>query len=333
MKQIAFVGCAHIHTPSFVNRLNDRDGVTVKLVWDHDAERAKMTAEKLGATAVSALDTIWQDEQITAVVICSETDRHEPLVLEACAAKKDMFVEKPLGVATADSYKMADAINQAGVIFQTGYFMRGFSDFLFAKAAIAQGHFGKITRIRLSNCHSGSLNDWFTPDWLWMTDPLVAGVGAFGDLGTHVLDILLWLVEAKVVRGTAVIDTAISKYGASCDEYGESILQFDNGIMATITAGWVDVADPIKWEIRGTEGHAYFANGSLYFQSQHVDGADGKTPWTTLPPSQPHAFEQFLDAIINQNDPLLVSPNEAALRSHIMTGLYSAAREYKWITY
>jgi predicted dehydrogenase len=49
---------------------------------------------------------------------------------------------------------------------------------------------GKITRARGSNCHSGSLGGWFDKEYRWMADPKIAGVGAFGDLGTHKLDIL-----------------------------------------------------------------------------------------------------------------------------------------------
>ena len=332
-KVLALVGCAHIHTPGFVDRLNKRDDVVVKFVWDHDAERAQMNAEKLDATAVTDLNTIWNDPDIEAVIICSETDRHEALVLAACDAKKGMFVEKPLGFTSEDSQKMAAAITAANVVFQTGYFMRGFPDLLFAKEAIEKGYFGKITRIRLSNCHSGSLNDWFTPEWLWMTDPAIAGVGAFGDLGTHVLDILLWWVDAKPLRGTAVVDTAVAQYGEKCDEYGEGLIQFDNGIQATITAGWVDIADPIKWEIRGTEGHAWYANNQLFFNSHHVDGADGKSAWDSLPPKQPHAFELFLDEICAKNQYSLVTAEEAASRSHLFNKLYQAANDYNWVTF
>ena len=333
MKKLALVGCAHIHTPGFVNKIIERDDLSVKLVWDHDSTRAQMNADKLGSTAVSDLNMIWNDEEITAVVICSETNLHEEHVLAACSAQKDIFVEKPLGLGSADSAKMVTAIENAGVLFQTGYFMRSFPDMLFAKEAIAQGHFGKITRIRLSNCHSGSLGDWFTPEWLWMTDPDVAGVGAFGDLGTHVMDVLLWWLGEKPVRGTAVVDTAVAKYGDKCDEYGECILQFETGILATITAGWVDVADPIKWEIRGTEGHAYFANNQLYFLSKHVEGADGQYPWAELPEKQPHAFDLFLDELTDQNKFPLVTAAEAGLRSHIFEKLYHADANDQWVLF
>lgn len=328
MKELALVGCAHIHTPGFIKRLQARDDVSVKLVWDHQADRAERCAAELDAATVSEPDEIWADDDIEAVVICSETDRHEPLVLAAADAGLDMFVEKPLGLGAADAYKMADAIAKAGVRFQTGYFQRGLPYNLFIKEQIEQGHFGKITRLRHSNCHSGSLGDWFTPEWLWMTDLEQAGVGAFGDLGTHSLDIMLWLL-GEVDRVVATMDVAVDNYNGT-DEYGEGLLKFKNGTVGSLAAGWVDVAHPVNLIVSGTEGHAYVANDQLFFKSEHVDGADGESPWTDLPAAWPHAFELFLDAV-NGADAPLVDVHDAAYRSDVMEALYKSLDAGAWV--
>ncbi len=329
MLQVALVGCAHIHTPGFVKRLQAREDVKVVAVWDHEQARAKKWATETSAPVVTDLAEIWSNAAILAVIICAETNRHEPLVLAAAAAKKHMFVEKPLGIGTADAYKMADAIEQAGVLFQTGYFQRGNPVHLYLREQIQKGSFGKITRIRHSNCHSGSLGDWFTPQWLWMTDVEQAGVGAFGDLGTHSLDILMWMI-GDVVRATASIHVATGRYG-ECDEFGEGLLEFENGVVGSLAAGWVDVAHPISVIISGTEGHAYVANDQLFFQSSHVEGADGKTPWTNLPAAWPHAFELFLNAAVGQQGVALVGAREAAARSAVMEALYQAAQQRAWL--
>ncbi len=330
MTQFALVGVAHIHTPGFIKRLNNRTDVTVKSVWDHDTARAQKRAQELSAQVVTDLDQIWSDSDLAGVIICSETNRHEPLVLAAAEAKKHMFVEKPLGMGAEDAYRMADAIEQAGVFFQTGYFQRGNPIHQFIREHIQKGSFGKITRIRHSNCHSGSLRDIFTPEWLWMTDPAQAGCGAFGDLGTHSLDILLWLM-GNVASVTANIDVATGRYG-DCDEFGEGLLKFENGAIGSLAAGWVDVAHPVNLILSGTEGHAYVAHEQLYFQSQHVSGADGQKPWTDLPEAWPHAFELFLDAVVEKKDVPLVGAREAALRSSVMEALYAGARTQQWVT-
>lgn len=327
--ELALVGAAHIHTPGFIKRIQARNDVRVKYVWDHDAARAEVRAAELGAATVADPAAIWDDAAITGVVVCTETDRHEPLVTAAAAAGKHLFVEKPLGLGRADAERMAAAIEAAGVIFQTGYFMRGQPVHQFLRQQIQAGHFGKITRVRHSNCHSGSLGRWFDAGWLWMTDLAQAGVGAYGDLGTHSLDILMWLL-GDVARVTATVDTAVANYGAT-DEFGEGILVFANGVVGTLAAGWVDVQNPVTALVSGTEGHAYVCEDKLYFKSSHVEGADGKTPWTDLPEAWPHAFELFLDAVNGGATENLVTPREAAARSTVMEAMYAAAEAHAWV--
>lgn len=329
MITLAMVGAAHIHTRGFAKRLQDRDDVAVKWVWDHDAERARKWADELGAQVAPDAQTIWADEEIPAVVICSETDRHEELVLAAAAAKKHMFVEKPLGLGADDATAMAQAIEEAGVIFQTGYFMRGFGVHRFLREQIANGAFGKITRVRMSNCHAGSLRGIFNTDYGWMADPAIAGCGAFGDLGTHRLDIMLWLL-GDPVRVTADVDVATGRYG-DCDEYGEGLLKFADGAIGVLAGGWVDLANPVPLLISGTEGHAYLCNDQFYFQSDNVPGADGAAPWTDLPADLPHAFELYLDALHGQDVPL-VPVREAAARSVVMEAMYQAAETKTWVS-
>jgi len=327
--QVALVGAGHIHTPGFVKRLNERSDVAVKLVWDHDSERAALRAGELQAGVTDNLDAIWNDPQIAAVVICSETNRHEALVTAAARAGKHIFAEKPLGLGAKDSAQMASAIEAAGVIFQTGYFMRGNPVLRFVREQVQAGAFGQITRLRMSNCHSGSLGGWFDTQRRWMADLAQSGVGGFGDLGTHVLDIMLWMM-GEVRSVTADIEAGTARY-PDCDETGEALIKFANGVVGTLAAGWVDVANPVTLELSGTQGHALVVNGQLYFKSQHVEGADGKAPWTALPEPWPHAFELFLDALTGKTGGSLVGPSEAAYRSTVMEALYTAAREKRWV--
>jgi len=328
MVTVALVGCAHIHTPGFVKRLQARNDVTVKYVWDHQPERAAKQAEALGSRSIAEVGAVWTDPQLDGVIICSETDRHEPLVLAAAAAKKHIFAEKPLGLGATDAYRMADAIKKAGVLFQTGYFQRGNPIHLFLREQIGAGAFGTITRIRHTNCHAGSLKGWFDTEWRWMADPAQAGVGGFGDLGTHSLDILLWLMGG-VKDVTASIKVVTGRYG-DCDETGEALINFTSGAIGSLAAGWVDVAHPISTIVSGTQGHAYVANGKLFFQSEHVAGADGKEPWEKLPEAWPHAFELYLDALNGKSVPL-VDVEEAAVRSSVMEAMYEASRRQAWI--
>ncbi len=325
---LAFVGCAHIHTPSFVDLLKRRKDVRVKSVWDHQRDRAENSAKKLGAEVLDDVERVWSDRDIQGVVICSETNRHRDLILAAAKAGKHMFAEKPLGINAQESREMAEAIEKAGLLFTTGYFMRTDRKHLFLRAEVAKGAFGKITRARGSNCHSGSLGGWFDNEWRWMADPKIAGVGGFGDLGTHKLDILMWLL-GDVELVTADIRVVTKRYG-DCDETGEGLIQFKNGVIATLAAGWVDVADPVQLLISGTEAHAVVVNDRLYYKNKKVEGADGIEPFTDLPAAPVPPIYQFVNAVGGDRTQPLVTPAEAAARVSVMEAMYTAARDRAW---
>jgi predicted dehydrogenase len=328
LTEIAFVGCAHIHTPGFIKTVLSRSDIRCAAVWDHDADRGRKRAAELGADFYPDLSAIVGDPAITAAVVCTETNRHEEVVLPLAAAGKHLFVEKPLGIRAADAYAMADAIEEAGVLFQTGYFLRGDPLSLFLKEQIRLGRFGKITRVRGSNCHNGALGRWFDTEWRWMADPKVAGCGAFGDLGTHALDILIWLM-GDVASATALVDEGTHAY-PGCDETGEGLLRFANGAIGTLAAAWDDIANPLTFLVSGTEGHAAVIDGKLYYKSVSVEGADGKQPWTDLPAARPAGFPAFLDAVAGVSGIDLVGSREAAYRSSVVEALYEGARTGSW---
>ena len=63
MANIALVGCAHIHTPGFIKRLQARSDVSTAAVWDRDPARAKTCSDQLGAPALDNVDAIWSDRR------------------------------------------------------------------------------------------------------------------------------------------------------------------------------------------------------------------------------------------------------------------------------
>jgi predicted dehydrogenase len=328
MTKMALIGGGHIHTPNFAKILSAADGVEVTHVWDPDPAVA---AERQAATGGEVVDSYQAalGDGVDAVVICSQTDLHRELVLATVDAGKHLFVEKPLGIGAKDAREMADAIDQAGVIFQTGYFMRGSPWAQYTHAAVRERRLGQLTRLRLSNAHNGVTAQWLE-DWTWMLDPQRAGVGALGDLGTHVLDLCLWWMEGDpVVAATGAVGTATGRHD-NIDEYGEAMLKFDSGAVATLCGGWVDMADPQRMLVSGLDGTLYHQGGDLH-QVMRGDGRDKQEGVVeNLPEAWPHAFNLFLEAVGGKDDVPLVTAQEAAYRSIVMDAVYRGAREGTW---
>jgi predicted dehydrogenase len=331
MISIALVGVAHIHTPGFVSTIQKREGsIQVAKVWDHDASRAEARASELGAKVVRDVTEIWDDRDIRGAVICPETCRHEELVIAGARAKKHLFVEKPLGMDARDAAAMAQAVESAGVMFQTGYAMRSWAPVRFLKEHVDRGTFGKITRARASICHDGALKGLFDGEWRWMADVAQAGVGAFGDLATHGLDVLIWLF-GEVESVAATLDNGTARY-PNCDETGEAILRFKNGVIATLAGAWDDVANPVQYLVSGTDAHAAIIHDEVNFISRKLGfETPGPIKSDQLPRGRPFPLELFLDALEGKSVEL-ISAKEAAYRCVVMEAIYQAAKTRTWIT-
>lgn len=328
---LGIVGCAHCHTPWIAGVLKNRADVKVAAVWDHDRARGEGVGRPFGAKVVDAPKDIWSDTSIDGVFVLAETNRHEALVLEGAAEKKPMFVEKPLGVGARDAWKMADAMTAAGVIFNMGYRTRSEPAFLFLRELIGKGTLGKITRIRYINCHGALLKKPFGVEHRWMTDPGQAGGGAFLDLGTHAIDSVLWLMGERVESATSITGGGALNYGKGCEEFGEGLMRFGSGAIGSVAAGWVDVDQPVRCTVSGTEGHAYVLHNQLYLKTGNLEGADGAKPWTALPAELPLAFDLFVNAVKGEANVPLVSPREAAEVCAVQEAMGSGARSGTWV--
>ena len=163
-----------------------------------------------------------------------------------------------------------------------------------------------------------------------MTDLEQAGVGGFGDLGSHVMDLLLWFMqEDSPVACTGYIDKVLERY-PDCDEYGESMIRFESGAVATLAAGWVDHVNPNEIEISGTEGHIRVTNGEL-FVTIPDDDQDASDPYEDLPEDKDHPLELFFQEVAGSPTDFLISADEAAKTNHLITRIYEADRMRRWV--
>lgn len=318
--KLAWVGVAHIHVPGFTNEVLKR-GIECAGVWDHDAARAQKNGEKLGGPVKSILELV-QDSSVDGFVVTSETNRHLEIVGQIVGAAKPIFIEKPMGFDADQSKRIQKLLEDHHIAFQTGYFRRGDPYLRALKKKVDEGFFGTITRVRTSNCHSGALGGWFDGEWRWMADRKEAGVGAFGDLGTHVLDILLWMF-GDVVSATGMMGAGTNRY-PGCEEFGEALFKFKSGAAGTLAAAWDDVADPVKMQVSGTKGNAILQN------DLQIAGPDGKFEKAEVGEAVAAGFPAFLDHL--EGKPAeLVTPAEAAKRDLVMDAIYKGAEERRWV--
>ena len=93
----------------------------------------------------------WRDvlarKDVDGVIISTPDHWHVPLAYHAAKARKDMYVEKPLGVAMAWAFDLRDAVGSNEVIFQYGTQQRSSSEFTRAVELVRNGYIGKVRHV------------------------------------------------------------------------------------------------------------------------------------------------------------------------------------------
>ena len=321
---MAVLGCAHIHMADVEQVLGARNDVRVQLAWDHQPDRAAHWAARLGAPAGHDLRQVWQDPEVSAVIVMAETVRHQDLVTRAAHAGKDVFVEKPLALDAAGAREAAAAVTRAGVRFHVGYHLRQVQAHQRLRQLVRLGRLGRIVRLRGRFAHRGALDNIFA-DCPWMTEPGAAGFGGFGDLGVHLLDLLCLLADCPVLEVAAHVDPPPGP--RSIDRTGEATLLFADGAVGLISAGWTECSSPVAIEVHGIEGWAVASAGELQVEPPQPDLAEVEV----TPPRAGAALDCFLDAITGRPDAPLVDVSTAARHVELLEAMYRAARTRTWV--
>lgn len=320
--KIAIAGCSHIHTPAYVRWLAAHPEVEIIAVADRTGSTASAIATELGAP-VTTIDEVWSLPHLDAVLILPETVHHRDDIARAVAAGLSVFVEKPLAMNGPEAAAIARDVSAAAVPFQIGFFMRQMPALRELRSLVAKGVLGEITRARVSVAHDAALKHWFDA-YPWMIDREQAGFGGFGDMAVHGIDLMLWFFGQEIEAVTAATGRLDAADGDS-DHFGEGIIRFRSGPIATVVSSWVDGGNPVLFEVRGTRGVA------------HVQGNDLVTWGVEVPPvaSRPvdpgDALAAFIDACRTGNSSNLVSITDASLSTRVADTMYRAAREGRWL--
>ena len=111
-------------------------------------------------TRVGKMDTykdyrrILERKDIDAVLITTPDHWHAPMLIEACQAGKDAYVEKPVSNAVEPAKQMVDAVNQYKRVVQVGTWQRSQKHFIECAKMVQDGLIGQVTHILIP--HQGS---------------------------------------------------------------------------------------------------------------------------------------------------------------------------------
>jgi myo-inositol 2-dehydrogenase / D-chiro-inositol 1-dehydrogenase len=213
-----------IHTESVKFHIPEAE---VKAVSDVNIDAIKDWAEGLGIPKiVRDYKEILNDPEIDAVLICSSTDTHSPITIEAAKAGKHIFCEKPIDYDLDRISAALKAVEEAGVKFQVGFNRRFDHNFKKVKDLILEGKIGEPHIIKITS------RDPAPPPIEYIR---VSG-GMFLDMTIHDFDMARYLSDSEVeevyVNGAVLVDPAIGKE----DDIDTAVinLKFKNGAIGVI---------------------------------------------------------------------------------------------------
>ncbi len=171
-----------------------------------------LAARREGAVRAAAEQYGWEEystdwrkmvrrEDIDLVDVSTPNNVHVEQVIAAAEAGKHILCDKPLAMNLDEAKAMYKAVQKAGVKAMCGFTYRFVPATRLAKQMIESGELGEIYHMR-----AAYLQDWIMdPEFplVWRLQKKIAGSGALGDLGAHIIDMARFLVgDIKSVCGT-----------------------------------------------------------------------------------------------------------------------------------
>ena len=221
-------------------------------------DTVKAFTDEFGVTLTDNIDSVFADSDVDAVIIALPNSLHEPLVLRAAEAGKQVFCEKPLALNVASAKRMLAACDKAGIVLGIGHERRFEPALCEMKRKVDAGVIGKPLHVETNFSHSifGS-----AISGAWRYDPKEAPGAGFTGRGIHLTDYFAWMFGPP--KTIWAVTTGLASKPPTTDTISAHIT-FQNGMTGMIgvltttpfygrftvfgTEGWIEVIEPSNAE-------------------------------------------------------------------------------------
>lgn len=288
---------------------------------------------RFGGSAFSSGEELLDEVEMDAVSLALPTAHHRNLTVAAAEQGVSVVCEKPLAMNLAEADEMISACKKHGVklmyaeqiIFSPRYWR--------VSELLRAGSFGDVFQASHRERHGG-------PHAAWFRDPYLSGGGVTMDMGIHGIGLLQYLFAPSKVQSVFAKISATGKRSSAVDDYCLLVLQFDNGLTATVDASWVapgGVDDVL--EVLGTKGYvrADLARGqaldlySLIGVDYATEKVEAQTGWLKVSHEEARSwgwlgeFEHFARVLLDGEDLVSGGQQGKAALEVVMAAYQSAA--------
>ncbi|MFT7474822.1 MAG: putative dehydrogenase [Verrucomicrobiales bacterium] len=223
-------------------------GADVVRCFARSEDARQAFGETHGARPAGSYEEILADPDVEGVLIATPHSTHADLVVQAAAAGKHIFCDKPFTLTVAEGKRATEAAAAAGVVLQVGHNRRRQPANRRLKQMIDDDELGMIHYAEANLSHPKGL----TPRGGWRGEPAESPAGGMTGLGVHMADTLVYLLgRASRVSAFSRQTLAVAKL----DDVTTANIEFDNGALAYLATSLV-IPDIAKVSVWGTKAAA-----------------------------------------------------------------------------
>nr|MDD6335424.1 Gfo/Idh/MocA family oxidoreductase [bacterium] len=348
--RVGIIGCGGIANGKHMPSLAQIEGVEMVAFCDLIPERAEKAKAEYG-TPDAQVFTDYKELlklDLDSVHVCCPNVCHAPITIDALHAGKHVMCEKPMATTYAEAKAMCEAAKETGKSLTIGYQSRYRADSQYLKKLIDEGELGEIYYAK-----APAIRRRGVPTWGVFLDEEKQGGGPLIDIGTHALDLTLWMmnnyepqmVVGSVYRKLADTENAANDFGPwdpkkfTVEDSAFGFIKFKNGATVVLEASWaLNIVDTIeaKTLLCGTKA------GADMIKELRINGEKNSRLYVTYPnmktggvafyegtgnddPSVAEA-RTFVEHI-RTGSPLTVLPEQAAVVSQILEAIYISGKE------
>ena len=199
-------------------------------------------------------DKLINDPEVDAVYVATPPDSHRDYVLRVAQVGKPVYVEKPMARTALECEDMISACDEAGVGLFVAYYRRAMPRFVTVKELLVSGRIGQLRSVSICNERPAPVGE--ADDEGWRVDPEISGGGHFVDLGSHILDLLDWLL-GPVTHAAGIATNRGGRYPA--EDLVTGVFSFRSGVDGVGVWNYDSFQHKDQVEISGTAGALRFS--------------------------------------------------------------------------
>lgn len=251
----------------------------LRVLGDVSEDLAKNAAKNYGFKDYAVgWEEVVNHPEVDIVDITAPNHVHKEIAVAAAKAGKHIYCEKPLAVTLSDAKEMLDAVEKAGVKTLVGFNYLKSPATLAAKRMIEEGKIGDIWHFR-GYFHQDVLANPNLP-FSWRFEKKIAGSGALGDLGTHIIAIAQSLVS-DIDKVCAMTETFVKERPLATGAFGYDGKADLNAPKKTVeNDDVVHVLTRFKNGATGTIESSRIAQGHKVYLAYEINGSKGSIRFT-----------------------------------------------------